>query len=87
MSQSVYCTGDITLVEAAIRLDGVGQWVAGQPYCADGWLATPFTLSVGVAEIDPGVLAAYFGAGFGLFALPWLTAWAFGVGLRALRFL
>lgn len=57
----------------------------GSPICPTGWLTQVATVPFDYSQIDPSVATAMFAAGFGLFIVPWASAWGISQILKLLR--
>ena len=63
----------------------VSELPDGSPLCSTGWSTQISPIPFDVSQIDPSVATAVFGAGFGLFIVPWAAAWGVSQILKLLR--
>lgn len=63
----------------------ISQTAEGFPTCSTGWTAQASSIPFDLSQIDPSVATAMFSAGFGLFIVPWATAWGISQILKLMR--
>ena len=63
----------------------ISESVEGAATCSTGWVTQVASVPFDASQIDPTVATALFGAGFGLFIVPWAAAWGVSQILRLLR--
>jgi len=73
MAELIVCEGIIT------------KTAEGAALCSTGWVSQLAPISFDPSQIDPTLATSMFGAGFGLFIVPWAAAWGVSQMLRLLR--
>lgn len=73
MAEFIVCEGVIT------------QTAEGTAQCSTGWISQLAPIPFDPSQIDPALATSMFAGGFGLFIVPWATAWGVSQMLKLLR--